>query len=200
MENQTALAEQTVNENQYQAPNPKPTLPSKAPAAGAERKWQLISLLTGIFLIAAVAIIVWMYAETSSTKTLQSRLEIENQSLKEQLNLAGTQITGLKNEMESLLNQPAKENPDLKSQNVSSVAAASRSTAASRQSPSADISRINVMKKGTYSKGTTKDELIAAIGEPDRVYNSRGYEQLVYFGKKPGRFWLIDERVVQVGG
>jgi hypothetical protein len=38
------------------------------------------------------------------------------------------------------------------------------------------------------------------MGEPDRVYNARGYEQLVYFGKNPGRFWLIDGHVVRVGG
>ena len=56
------------------------------------------------------------------------------------------------------------------------------------------------MRKGTFSNGATKAELIAAMGEPDRVYNARGYEQLVYFGKKPGRFWLIDGHVVQVGG
>jgi hypothetical protein len=38
------------------------------------------------------------------------------------------------------------------------------------------------------------------MGKPDRVYNARGYEQLVYFDKKPGRFWLIDGHVVKVGG
>jgi hypothetical protein len=38
------------------------------------------------------------------------------------------------------------------------------------------------------------------MGEPDRVYNARGYEQLVYFGKKPGRFWLTGGHVTQVGG
>ena len=211
----TGFAEQTVDKNQYQAFNPKATLlldvlpaESVKPAASkqgespekllqgllpntkasaewrqlAKRKWQLVSLLTGTLLIAAVVIIGWLYLETSATATLQD----ENQSLKEQVNLAGSQITELKTEMEALLNRNtelAAENAKLKSQNASPVA--SRPAATSRQSA---------------SKGTTKAELIAAMGEPDRVYNTRGYEQLVYFGKNPGRFWLIDGHVVRSGG
>jgi regulator of replication initiation timing len=164
----------------------------------AKRKWQLVSLLTGMLLIAAVAIIGWLYLETGATVTLRGRLQIENQSLREQANLAGSQITGLKSEMEALLSRNielATENAKLKSQNASPVA--SRPAAVSRQSASVDASRIEAIRKGTYSNGTTKAELIAAIGEPDRVYNARGYEQLVYFGKKPGRFWLIGGHVVQ---
>jgi regulator of replication initiation timing len=163
----------------------------------AKRKWQLVSLLTGTLLIAAIAIIGWLYLETSATATLQG----ENQSLREQVNLAGSQITGLKNEMEALLNRNTElvtENAKLKSQSATPVA--SRPAAVSGQSASVDASRIEAIKKGTYSNGATKAELVAAIGEPDRVYNARGYEQLVYFGKKPGRFWLIDGHVVKVGG
>jgi regulator of replication initiation timing len=167
----------------------------------AKRKWQLVSLLTGMLLIAAVAIIGWLYLETGATATLRGRLQVENQSLREQANLAGSQITELKSEMEALLGRNielATENAKLKSQNASP--AVSRPAAVSRQSASVDASRIEAIRKGTYSNGATKEELIAAIGEPDRVYNARGYEQLVYFGKKPGRFWLIGGHVVQVGG
>jgi regulator of replication initiation timing len=220
MENQTqntAIAEQTGAKTKYQSQpfNPKATLlldvlPAEnvKPAASKQgespekllqgllsntkasaewtqftkRKWQLVSLLTGTLLIAAVVIIGWLYLETSATATLQG----ENQSLREQVNLAGSQITGLKNEMEALLNRNTElvtENAKLKSQNASP--AASRPASASRQSA---------------SKGATKAELIAAMGKPDRVYNTRGYEQLVYFDKKPGRFWLIDGHVVRSGG
>jgi regulator of replication initiation timing len=218
MENQTkntSFAEQTVDKNQYQAFNPKATLlldvlpaenvkpaaskpgespekllqvilpDTRAPAEWTQftkRKWQLVSLVMAILLIAAVALIGWLYMETSATATLQ----VENQSLREQLNLAGSQITGLKTDMEALLNRNTElvtENTKLKLQNISP--AASRPAAASRQSA---------------SKGTTKAELIAAMGKPDRVYNARGYEQLVYFGKNPGRFWLIDGHVVRSGG
>ncbi|MGA2070232.1 MAG: hypothetical protein ABSG97_02690 [Sedimentisphaerales bacterium] len=201
MENQTkntAFAEEKTDKQQYQTPNFKAALPSNMPGAFAERKWQLVSLLTGILLIAAIAIIGWLYRETSAAGTQRDRLEVENQSLKEQLNLAGTQIAGLKNEMETLLNRnigPANENPNSKSQTVSPVAAI-----ASRHSASVDTSRINVTRRGTNSSGTTRDELIGALGEPDRVYTARGYEQLVYFDKKPGRFWLIGGHVVQIGG
>jgi hypothetical protein len=194
MENQTentSLAREKTDKQQYQTPNPKAALPSNVLA---ERKWQLVSLLTGMLLIAAVAVIGWLYLKTTATGTLRGQLEVENQSLREQLNLAGTQIAGYKNEIETLLNQPAKENLNLKSQTVPPVAAASR------QSASVDTSRIDAMRKGTYSNGATKEELIAAMGEPDRVYNARGYEQLVYFSKKPGRFWLISGHVVQIGG
>jgi len=169
----------------------------------AKRKWQLVSLLAGMLLLAAFAIIGWLYLETGATATLRGKLEVENQSLREQANLAGAQITGLKNEMDALLNRNielATENAKLKSQDVSPVTAASGPSAASRQSASVDASRIEAMRKGTYSNGATKAELIAAMGEPDRVYNARGYEQLVYFGKKPGRFWLIGGHMVQVGG
>jgi regulator of replication initiation timing len=167
----------------------------------AKRKWQLVSLLTGILMIAAIAIIGWLYSETGATATLRGQLQVENQSLREQANLAGSQITELKSEMEALLGRNielATENAKLKSQNASPVA--SRPAAASRQSASVDASRIEAIKKGTYSNGATKAELVAAMGEPDRVYNARGYEQLVYFGQKPGRFWLIDGHVVKVGG
>ena len=161
-----------------------------------KRKWQVVSLSTGILLIAAVAIIWWLYLETSAMATLRSRLEVENQSLREQTNLAGSQITELKSEMEALLNRNTElvtENAKLKSQNASPVA--SRPAAAP-----VDASRVAAIKKGTYFNGATKAELVAAIGEPDRVYNALDYEQLIYFGKKPGRFWLIDGHVVRVGG
>ena len=193
--------EQTVDENQYQAHNPKAASPSKVPAGSAERKWQLISLLTGILFVMAAAIVVWLALDISAAGTLQSKLESENQSLREQTSMAGSQITELKSAMETLLNRNTElttENAKLKSQNISP--AASRYASASRQSGPVDASRIEAMRKGTFSSGATKAELVEAIGEPDRIYNARGYEQLVYFGKKPGRFWLVDERVVQVGG
>jgi hypothetical protein len=167
----------------------------------AKRKWQLVSLLTGMLLIAAVAIIGWLYLETSATATLRGRLQVENQSLKEQTTLAGSQITELKSEVEALLSRNielATENAKSKSQNASPIA--SRPAAVSRQSASIDASRIDAIRKGTYSNGATKAEIIAAMGEPDRVYNARGYEQLVYFGKNPGRFWLVGGHIVQVGG
>ncbi len=159
-----------------------------------QRKWQLVSLLTGILFVTAAAIVVWLALEVSAAGTQQGKLEAENQSLREQLNLAGSQITGLKNEAEALLNR----NIELTTGNVkSNPQAVTPVTAASHKSASVDTSRAEAIKN---LKGATKAELIASMGEPDRVYNSRGYEQLIYFGKKPGRFWLTGGHVVQVGG
>jgi hypothetical protein len=173
----------------------------------AKRKWQLVSLLTGMFLIAAVAIIGWLYLSTHATVTQQAKLEMENQSLREQVTLAGSQITELKTEMDLLLNRNIElvtENGKLKSQPITTIASSTakgqtRTAIASNQSTAVDTSRVEAIKKGTYFIGTTKAELIEAIGEPDRIYNARGYEQLVYFGKKPGRFWLIGGNIIQVG-
>jgi regulator of replication initiation timing len=170
----------------------------------AKRKWQLVSLLTGMLLIAAIAIIGWMSLESGSLAEQRVRIESENQSLREQITLAGSQITGLKTEMEALLNRNIElltENTKLKSQAITPAAASSKSKSSnsSRQLSSIDAGRISEMKKGIYSNGATKEELVSAMGEPDRVYNARGYEQLVYFGKKPGRFWLIGGHIVQAG-
>jgi hypothetical protein len=60
-----------------------------------------------------------------------------------------------------------------------------------------DAGRIEAIRKGTFPKGAAKGELIAALGEPDRIYKSRGYEQYVYFDKKPGRVWFIGNWLVQ---
>ncbi|MGA2678813.1 MAG: hypothetical protein ABSF37_05865 [Sedimentisphaerales bacterium] len=159
----------------------------------AQKKWQLVSLLTGILFVIAAVLVVWLALDISATGTQQGKLEAENQSLREQLNLAGSQITKLKTDMEALLNRNIElttGNGKLNPQAVTSAAAASPKSA------SADSSRV----EATKLKGATKAELIEAMGEPDRVYNARGYEQLVYFGKKPGRFWLTGGHVVQVGG
>lgn len=50
--------------------------------------------------------------------------------------------------------------------------------------------RIGYIRKGLYPKDMTKDELIASLGEPDRTYKGRVYEQLVYFNHAPRRFWF----------
>jgi len=53
-----------------------------------------------------------------------------------------------------------------------------------------DQIRLNAIKKGNYPQDMTKAELTAALGEPDRIYKDEVYEQLVYFGRSPGRFWF----------
>ena len=69
MENQTentVSAVEKTDKQHYQTSNPKATLPSNTPAAFAGRKWQFASLLTGTLLIAAVAVIGWLYMKTTA--------------------------------------------------------------------------------------------------------------------------------------
>ena len=177
----------------------------------AKMKWQAASLVMGMLLTAAAVVIGWLYFEMNMTGTQQGRLAMENQSLKEQLNTVGAQITGFKGEMEALLSRNlelANENAQIKSQRkappVASPAVAVKVTQksvtvetapAARQTP--DTSRVEAIRKGTYPKGATKEELTAVLGEPDRIYKSRGYEQYVYFGQKPARFWFFGNCLVQ---
>jgi len=169
----------------------------------AKINWQLASLLLGMLLIATIAVIGWLYVETNATGTQQVSQRLENQSLKEQLKLAGAQITALKSDADALLNRNAElvsENSQLKSQSTAPIAAglvASNTVAAVASRQTIDTSRIEAIKKGTYPSGTSRAELIAALGEPDRVYKSRNYEQLVYFNRKPGRFWFIGDWMLQ---
>jgi hypothetical protein len=175
----------------------------------AKRNWQLASLVLVMMLVAAVAVIGLLYVETNATRTPRGQVQTENPAL----NAANVQITGLKGEVDTLLNRNIElvsENSQLKSQSTAPIAAASlgevkvvqrsaegasNTVAASKQA--IDTSRVEAIRKGSYPNGTAKAELIAALGEPDRVYKSRNYEQLVYFNRKPGRFWFIGNWLVQ---
>lgn len=177
----------------------------------AKMKWQLASLVLGMLIVGTTVVIGWLYFEMNMTGTQRGRLAMENQSLKEQLNTTGAQIAGFRNEIETLLSRNielANENSQIKSQSkappVVSPAAAvkvEQKSAAVKMAPAAeqtpDAGRIEAIKKGTYPKGATKEELAIVLGEPDRVYKSRGYEQYVYFDKKPGRFWFVGNRLIQ---
>jgi hypothetical protein len=166
--------------------------------------------MLAMLLVPAVAVIGWLYVETNVTGKQRGRLQMENQSLREQLNTASTQITGFKNETEGMLSRNIEltnENTKLKSQSSMPEAIApavkmeqkpvALNVVAAAPAPTPDASRIEAIKKGKYPSGTTRTELITVLGEPDRVYKARGYEQLVYFGHKPGRFWLIGNWLVE---
>jgi hypothetical protein len=175
----------------------------------SRRKWQLTSLMLAMVLIPAVAVIGWLYVEMNVTGKQRGRLQMENQSLREQLNTAGTQITSFKSEMEAMLSRNIEltnDNTKLKSLSSMPIAIApavkielkpAALNAAAAPAPTPDAGRIEAIKKGKYPSGTTRTELITVLGEPDRVYKARGYEQLVYFGHKPGRFWLIGNWLVE---
>ena len=58
------------------------------------------------------------------------------------------------------------------------------------QKVSREQGRLASIAKGTYPQDMTRKELVASLGEPDRVYMGKGYEQLVYFDRSPCRFWF----------
>jgi regulator of replication initiation timing len=160
-------------------------------------KWQLATLALGMLFAITIAVTIWLYIETKMTGTQREGLQAENRSIKKQLNVAETQITGFKGETETLLNRNielAGENSQLKSLKKSAIAPAPVVTEVRQP---VENPRIEAIRKGTYPEGTTRDELINALGEPDRVYKSDKYEQLVYFDKKPGRFWFADKWLVR---
>ncbi len=161
----------------------------------AKRKWQILTFMLEVLLIGCLTIIGWLYLKANITEKQHARMLIENQQLIEQSKIAGLQISGFKDEMDKLINRNIElvnENAKLKSQSSAPVVSYT-----AKKPEAIDTSRVEDIKKGIFSNGTTKDALIAALGEPDRIYNSNGYEQLVYFGKKPGRFWLIEGHLFQ---
>jgi len=192
----------------------------------ASRKWQLASLVLVMLLTMTMVTIGWLYVEMNSATAQRGRLQMENQSLREELSSAKTQTAGLKSEVDTLLNRNlelAGENAQLKAQRqtapaTTTVMAVKQQRSAEKtsiagtakqqiepnkttaQPETLDTGRIGMIKRGRYPSGTNKGELIAALGKPDRVYKSPYYEQLVYFGKDPGRFWFLGNRLVQAGG
>jgi len=164
-------------------------------------KWQFATLILAILVLGCCILTGWLYIQNNSSGVQKAKLTAENQSLNEKLNTAGTQITGLKGELETLLNRNlelAGENAQLKSlKNKAAPPAQQQPADAQPGQQTFNAERIDAIRKGTYPNGATKEELIAALGEPDRVYKGRGYEQLVYFDKKPGKFWFGDKWLVR---
>jgi hypothetical protein len=58
------------------------------------------------------------------------------------------------------------------------------------QQVSREQSRLASIAKGIYPQDMTREELVASLGEADRVCKGRAYEQLVYFNRSPCRFWF----------
>ena len=180
----------------------------------SRKKWQLLSLVSLMLFAAALYVTIWLVMDTSALTTDQVRLRMDNQALTEQLHSANTKVSGLSRQLDLLLNTNSRlvaENANLKVQNSSSsirveslnqsadnvelTNITGKSTALESNWPKAkstpqDQSRLNAIRKGIYPQDMTKAELIAALGEPDRVYKGKLYEQLVYFDRSPGRFWF----------
>ena len=71
----------------------------------AKDKWQLTALVLTMLLVSAIVVIAWLSFGVSSAGSLKGRLQVESQSLKEKLNTANVQITGMKGEIEKMREQ-----------------------------------------------------------------------------------------------
>jgi hypothetical protein len=184
-------------------------------------KWQVAALVLVMLFVPAIAVTFWLQIQTASSGSQLASLEMENISLKNQINTAGLQITGLKSELDTQLNRNIElvgEIAKLKSLKhplspAPAVAVAAAAPVAVKtqknptplistkqpeiKSPALDTSRIEAIRNGKYPSGATRDELKTVLGEPDRIYKSARYEQWVYFGKKTARFWFIGNWLVQ---
>jgi hypothetical protein len=173
----------------------------------SKMRWQLATLVMGTLLVPAVLLIGLMLYEMTVGGMQKGRLTMENQMLKSQVNSAGVQINGLKKEIENLVNHKSKATGGSHVASTALVGVASikkeqKAVEKNRHRAAAaeqviGTSRIEAIKKGKYPTGVSKTELMAALGRPDRVYAARNYEQLLYFGQKPGRFWFIGGNLVQ---
>ncbi len=214
------LKETKVDENQLPSPEVLlQTLLIKAEVSAqkseiSRKRWQLLSFVSLMLFIGILYTIIWVYMEVDSLTMDQSRLHMDKYTLTEQLHSANTKVTELRHQAGLLRNQNdqlAIENVNLRAQNSSlsnNVESLNQSTdndelkyaedeprgfenkSYQAQHTPQDRSRLNAIQKGIYPQDMTKDELIASLGEPDRVYKGKLYEQLVYFDRSPGRFWF----------
>jgi len=212
--------ETKVDENQLPSPEVLlQTLLIKAEASVhksdiSRKRWQFLSFVSLMLFTGALYTVIWVYMGVDSLTKDQSRLHMDKYTLTEQLHSANTKVTGLSRQVGLLRNQNdqlAIESANLRVQNSSlsnNVKSLNQSTdndelkyaedeprgfenkSHQTQRTPQDQSRLNAIRKGIYPQDMTKDELIASLGEPDRVYKGKLYEQLVYFDRSPGRFWF----------
>ncbi len=178
------------------------------------RRWQLFSFVLLISLVGALVVGILLYIDVNVLSADQGRLRMDKYSMSEQLNLAGAKLNEFERKVETLKNrnnQLAVENAGLKTKSslpssrsapVEQLPAAAESKPVEDEAAQAriepeppspvlqDQGRLGDIKKGIYPHDMTKAELIAALGEPDRIYKDTQYEQLVYFDRSPGRFWF----------
>jgi regulator of replication initiation timing len=178
------------------------------------RRWQLFSFVLLIFLVGALVVGVLLYMDVNVLTADQGRLRMDKYNVTEQLNLAGVKLSQFERQIETLKNQNdqlAVENAGLETKSglLSARSASVEQTPAAAESkpvedemaeariepepPSPlpqDQLRLTDISKGIYPHDMTRAELIAALGEPDRIYKDTEYEQLVYFDRSPGRFWF----------
>ncbi len=180
----------------------------------SRRKWQLLSFVSLMLFAAGLYTAVWVNMEMGALTREQGRLRTDKNVLTEQTHSANTKIREVSRQIDVLRDrnsQLAVENANIRIQNsslTSKLESFNQSTGnrepkyaedkprklekklhQTKRTPQ-EQSRLNAIQKGDYPEDMTKKELIAALGEPDRVYKGQLYEQLLYFDRSPDRFWF----------
>jgi hypothetical protein len=181
-----------------------------------QKRWQLACLVLLMLFVGALSIVIWLYIDVRALAWDQDRLRMDKHTLTEQLQLADVRVTEVGGRLSLLQNRDDRlsaDNAELRRQNellsdkVGSLGAAAglesrrladepvelgkTATDAGRTKAKVqDQSRLNSIRKGIYPEDMTRAELIASLGEPDRIYKDVQYDQLVYFDRSPGRFWF----------
>jgi len=189
-----------------------------------QKRWQLACLVLLMLFVGALSIIIWLYVDIRVLTLDQDRLRMDKYTLTEQLHSASAKVSDLngrlnlqRNDTDRLTAYSAglgNRNKSL-SGKVNSLSRAAdglqltrvedkpvkpvkvqTNTQQAERTP-LDPSRLNSIGKGIYPEDMTRAELIASLGEPDRIYKGGQYEQLVYFDRSPGRFWFRNGPFVQ---
>ncbi len=175
------------------------------------KMWQLFALISLLLFAATIYAAVWAYSNVRAGKADRTNWQTDKFALETQLQSASSKAAELAGQVEQLKTVNAKltlENAGLAAQctlladNVQSLKDAADARL-QKDKPTGfedkplqpthaapDENRLNAIRSGRYPYDMTKDELISALGEPDRRYNTDSDEQLVYFGRSPGRFWF----------
>jgi hypothetical protein len=152
------------------------------------KKWQLFSFVLLICLAGVLVVGVLLYMDVNVLSADQGRLRMDKYSVTEQLDLAGAKLSEFEMQVETLRNQ--NNQLAVESKPVDDEVAEVRIEPEPPRPLPQDQGRLGDIKKGIYPHDMTRAELIAGLGEPDRIYKDTRYEQLVYFERSPGRFWF----------
>ena len=180
----------------------------------SRKRWQFLCLGLVLLFIGALFTSISVYMGADAKSWDQNRLYTANSTLREQLESANTRVMDLSRQVGQLENQNAQlgvGNSNLRAQKVSLsnnaaplkgttegdkvrnaevTAVAAEKKQELTQQVSREQGRLDSISKGTYPQDMTREELVASLGEPDRIYKGRAYEQLVYFNRSPCRFWF----------
>jgi regulator of replication initiation timing len=171
------------------------------------QKWQLFALVSLLIFAATICVAVWAYSYVHTANTDRTNWQSDKLVIETQLQSADSKAAELAEQLEELKTINAQltlENAGLAAQctlladNLQSLKQAAEArlqkntlTSFEQPAPAApDENRLNAIRSGSYPYDMTKDELVVALGEPDRRYKTDSDEQLVYFGRSPGRFWF----------